>query len=261
MIGAARPTGRATPRGGAADGFRRHAYETPRPRAAPAHRQLPRLPYGIQRAPAQAGPAHRLRRARLHLRRGPVDLPCHRRAGRGRTATGVPRPDQRASHGPGGRRARGCGARPGGEHEPARRRDPDGALPGHPGGPRRGARPRRTPPGRTAPVAGHVGRALRSAGRRLHRPAARAGPGRRAQGAGGAGPALAGRRFAVRATAECGWSARTLRARFREQVGLSPKAVARLFRLQHALRRLAAGTAPARVAAACGYHGQAHLRT
>ncbi|MEU9419135.1 helix-turn-helix domain-containing protein [Streptomyces sp. NPDC048272] len=60
-------------------------------------------------------------------------------------------------------------------------------------------------------------------------------------------------------TAGSGWSARTLRARFREQVGLSPKAVARVFRLQHALRRLAAGEAPARVAAACGYHDQAHL--
>ncbi|MCX4525630.1 MULTISPECIES: AraC family transcriptional regulator [unclassified Streptomyces] len=63
----------------------------------------------------------------------------------------------------------------------------------------------------------------------------------------------------ARATAETGWSARHLRARFREQVGLSPKGVARVFRLQHALRLLAAGTAPARVAAACGYHDQAHL--
>ncbi|MGW6821113.1 helix-turn-helix domain-containing protein [Streptomyces sp. NPDC055005] len=63
----------------------------------------------------------------------------------------------------------------------------------------------------------------------------------------------------ARATAGSGWSARTLRARFRKQVGLSPKAVARVFRLQHALRRLAAGEPPARVAAACGYHDQAHL--
>ncbi|WP_330296170.1 helix-turn-helix domain-containing protein [Streptomyces sp. NBC_00503] len=63
----------------------------------------------------------------------------------------------------------------------------------------------------------------------------------------------------TRVTAETGWSARTLRARFREQVGLSPKAVARVFRLQHALRLLAAGTAAAHVAAACGYHDQAHL--
>ncbi|MET9607118.1 helix-turn-helix domain-containing protein [Streptomyces sp. NPDC006512] len=63
----------------------------------------------------------------------------------------------------------------------------------------------------------------------------------------------------ARATEETGWSPRHLRARFREQVGLPPKAVARLFRLQHALRRLAAGAAPARVAAACGYHDQAHF--
>ncbi|WP_405980902.1 helix-turn-helix domain-containing protein [Streptomyces sp. NBC_00158] len=63
----------------------------------------------------------------------------------------------------------------------------------------------------------------------------------------------------ARAGAEAGWSARRLRARFREEVGLPPKAVARLFRLQHALRRLAAGTPPAEVAAACGYHDQAHL--
>ncbi|WP_051805736.1 helix-turn-helix domain-containing protein [Streptomyces sp. NRRL F-2747] len=61
------------------------------------------------------------------------------------------------------------------------------------------------------------------------------------------------------AAAETGWSARTLRARFREQVGLSPKGVARVFRLQHALRLLAAGMAPAQVAAACGYHDQAHF--
>ncbi|MFK0045452.1 helix-turn-helix domain-containing protein [Streptomyces sp. NPDC090741] len=61
------------------------------------------------------------------------------------------------------------------------------------------------------------------------------------------------------AAAETGWSARTLRARFREQVGLSPKGVARVFRLQHALRLLAAGVAPAQVAAACGYHDQAHF--
>ncbi|KOU17301.1 hypothetical protein ADK52_32055 [Streptomyces sp. WM6372] len=61
------------------------------------------------------------------------------------------------------------------------------------------------------------------------------------------------------AAAETGWSARTLRARFREQVGLSPKGIARVFRLQRALRLLAAGAAPAQVAAACGYHDQAHF--
>ncbi|WP_405493426.1 helix-turn-helix domain-containing protein [Streptomyces sp. NBC_00096] len=66
-------------------------------------------------------------------------------------------------------------------------------------------------------------------------------------------------RSLTRVSAATGWSARTVRARFREQVGLSPKAMARVFRLQHALRMLAAGTAAAQVAAACGYHDQAHL--
>ncbi|MDJ0385324.1 helix-turn-helix domain-containing protein [Streptomyces sp. G-G2] len=59
--------------------------------------------------------------------------------------------------------------------------------------------------------------------------------------------------------AETGWSARTLRARFREQVGLSPKGVSRVFRMQHALRLMSAGTSLAQVAAVCGYHDQAHL--
>ncbi|MFD8979009.1 helix-turn-helix domain-containing protein [Streptomyces sp. NPDC059564] len=63
----------------------------------------------------------------------------------------------------------------------------------------------------------------------------------------------------ARATVDTGWSARHLRARFREEVGLPPKAVARVFRLQHALRALAAGVAPAEVAAARGYHDQAHF--
>lgn len=66
-------------------------------------------------------------------------------------------------------------------------------------------------------------------------------------------------RSLARMGAATGWSARTVRARFREQVGLSPKAMARVFRLQHALRMLAAGTAAAQVAAVCGYHDQAHL--
>lgn len=66
-------------------------------------------------------------------------------------------------------------------------------------------------------------------------------------------------RSLTRVSAVTGWSARTVRARFREQVGLSPKAMARVFRLQHALRMLAAGTPAAHVAAVCGYHDQAHL--
>ncbi|MFJ2956406.1 helix-turn-helix domain-containing protein [Streptomyces sp. NBC_00669] len=56
-----------------------------------------------------------------------------------------------------------------------------------------------------------------------------------------------------------GWSARHLELRFREQIGMSPKTVARVLRMQRALRMLTAGTAPARTAAACGFYDQAHL--
>ncbi|WAU82555.1 helix-turn-helix domain-containing protein [Streptomyces sp. Qhu-G9] len=69
----------------------------------------------------------------------------------------------------------------------------------------------------------------------------------------GAGPSLA------EATAETGWSARNLRARFQEEVGLSPKGVARVYRLQRALLALSGGTPAAGTAALCGYHDQAHL--
>jgi AraC-like DNA-binding protein len=65
--------------------------------------------------------------------------------------------------------------------------------------------------------------------------------------------------------AETGWSDRHLRARFREETGLSPKAAARVIRFDGARRRLlrqAASGAPqalADLAADCGYYDQAHL--
>ncbi|SDL02900.1 AraC family transcriptional regulator [Streptomyces indicus] len=59
--------------------------------------------------------------------------------------------------------------------------------------------------------------------------------------------------------AEVGWSVRQLEKLFKLQVGLGPKAVARVARLGSALRLLAAGHPPAQVAAACGYSDQPHL--
>jgi AraC-like DNA-binding protein len=65
--------------------------------------------------------------------------------------------------------------------------------------------------------------------------------------------------------AEAGWSDRHLRARFREETGLAPKAAARVIRFDQAKRaiqqRVAAGQALslADLAASCGYFDQAHL--
>jgi len=65
--------------------------------------------------------------------------------------------------------------------------------------------------------------------------------------------------------AETGWSDRHLRARFREETGLTPKAAARVIRFDWArrrlLRRVASGAphALADLAADCGYYDQAHL--
>jgi len=65
--------------------------------------------------------------------------------------------------------------------------------------------------------------------------------------------------------AETGWSDRHLRARFRAETGLAPKAAARVIRFDQARRvlqrRAAAGMplALADVAASCGYFDQAHL--
>ncbi|WP_225993277.1 helix-turn-helix domain-containing protein [Actinomadura rudentiformis] len=56
-----------------------------------------------------------------------------------------------------------------------------------------------------------------------------------------------------------GWSRRRLEYRFQEQVGLAPKATARVFRFRHAARLLTDGWTPIRTAAACGFSDQAHL--
>ncbi|MBK3626711.1 helix-turn-helix transcriptional regulator [Streptomyces sp. MBT49] len=58
---------------------------------------------------------------------------------------------------------------------------------------------------------------------------------------------------------EVGWSVRQLESRFREQIGLGPKAAARVLRLQRARRFLAEGRSVADTAALCGFYDQAHL--
>ncbi len=60
---------------------------------------------------------------------------------------------------------------------------------------------------------------------------------------------------------EVGWSRRHLVTRFRQQVGLPPKTVARVVRFEGLLRRLGAAGRPdwSRFAAECGYYDQAHL--
>jgi AraC-like DNA-binding protein len=60
---------------------------------------------------------------------------------------------------------------------------------------------------------------------------------------------------------ELGWSHRRLIARFREQVGLPPKTVARVLRFERVSQLLREAPAPrlAEVAFECGYYDQAHL--
>jgi AraC-like DNA-binding protein len=64
---------------------------------------------------------------------------------------------------------------------------------------------------------------------------------------------------------DCGWSDRHLRSLFRREVGLTPKAAARVVRFDRArrllVRRIAAGRGAslADLAAAAGYYDQAHL--
>jgi AraC-like DNA-binding protein len=58
---------------------------------------------------------------------------------------------------------------------------------------------------------------------------------------------------------ELGWSRRRLVDRFRDQVGLAPKTVARLFRFEHALELADAGGPWAEVASTAGYYDQSHL--
>ncbi|MFL6142898.1 MAG: helix-turn-helix domain-containing protein [Labedaea sp.] len=58
-----------------------------------------------------------------------------------------------------------------------------------------------------------------------------------------------------------GWSRRHLVSRFRQQVGLAPKTLARVLRFEQLLRRLPAGGAGrfTELALACGYYDQAHM--
>lgn len=58
-----------------------------------------------------------------------------------------------------------------------------------------------------------------------------------------------------------GWSRRNLSVRFKESFGLSPKAMARVMRFEHAEKLLRLPTRPslASVAHACGYADQAHM--
>jgi AraC-like DNA-binding protein len=70
-----------------------------------------------------------------------------------------------------------------------------------------------------------------------------------------------GGRVPIRAlSSDLGWSPRRLIARFREQVGLSPKASARVIRFDRAAARLRNGNdSLAAVAYECGYFDQAHF--
>lgn len=56
-----------------------------------------------------------------------------------------------------------------------------------------------------------------------------------------------------------GWSARRLTSVFTAEYGLGPKQAARLFRFDHARRRVESGEPVSEVAAGCGYSDQAHL--
>jgi AraC-like DNA-binding protein len=59
--------------------------------------------------------------------------------------------------------------------------------------------------------------------------------------------------------AEVGWSRRHLAGRFREDLGLPPKALARLIRVEHAAERVRAGEPLADVAYGSGYADQPHF--
>jgi AraC-like DNA-binding protein len=59
--------------------------------------------------------------------------------------------------------------------------------------------------------------------------------------------------------AELGWSRRHLAVRFREELGMPPKALARLLRFERAVQRLRAGDDLADLALDAGYYDQAHF--
>jgi AraC-like DNA-binding protein len=56
-----------------------------------------------------------------------------------------------------------------------------------------------------------------------------------------------------------GMGVRQLERQFRDDVGLSPKSLSRIVRLQVALRRIREGAALSDVALACGFYDQAHM--
>ena len=87
----------------------------------------------------------------------------------------------------------------------------------------------------------------------------RSGPAREIDGAATAIAAHAGQVDLVGLAADAGLSLRQLERRFLADVGVAPKAFARMVRLQSALRRIAAGQALAEVALACGYYDQPHM--
>ncbi|WP_368073223.1 helix-turn-helix domain-containing protein, partial [Streptomyces sp. SolWspMP-sol7th] len=53
-----------------------------------------------------------------------------------------------------------------------------------------------------------------------------------------------------------GGGERQVQSRFREQIGLTPKAAARVVRLQRAVRLLTSGLSQAETAALCGFYDQ-----
>jgi AraC-like DNA-binding protein len=59
--------------------------------------------------------------------------------------------------------------------------------------------------------------------------------------------------------AELGWSRRYLAARFRSELGMAPKALARILRFERAVGRLRAGEELAALALDAGYYDQAHF--
>jgi AraC-like DNA-binding protein len=59
--------------------------------------------------------------------------------------------------------------------------------------------------------------------------------------------------------AEVGWSRRHLAGRIHDELGLPPKRLARLIRVEHATRRVREGDPLAEIAYCCGYADQSHF--
>jgi AraC-like DNA-binding protein len=87
----------------------------------------------------------------------------------------------------------------------------------------------------------------------------RTAPAREVEGAVAAIAASAGTVDLRSVASGTGLSLRQLERRFLADVGVAPKAFARIVRLQAALRRIAAGQPLADVALACGYYDQPHM--